>query len=1108
MGPAVAAALRTIGPALGRHAPAVEKFANNLGMVSEAAKGVTEILGELKSMAMGLANTLGGRWYEMNDIAFKTARTMAMSKEQAIRYNKQLIDSTRELAAQYGVTAKELADFQQSYAEAVGRNVILTREQLSHMSALSKITDQTTASKLVDEFDKVGVGIARATAYTGRLQERAKALGVSPAKATKTMADNIKLAASYSFRNGVSDIEKMALKATSMRMDMNAIMNATEKFADIEGAISTSANIQMLGGSFAREFSNPMGAMFEAQADPATFQDRILRTIEGKGSYDKKTGAVTFDPVTMRMMREMAKQLGMTAEQLNTSAMASVQNKKVDEEFEKNINKLGFSEKDKESIRNLSRTNVDEETGKHFVTYLEDGKEKTAFVEDLTQQQLELAKDSHMTEEGLWGDVQDIKTILERVHGRARETKSMKEGVEGTKSWWDAQLVNLQNYYMPFISDIFNGFTNILGHQYFSEGGIVKPIKAALGTIVPGNHYAGDKVHAMVNSGEMILNQGEQKGLFDLLKSIATTGAMIYGGNKLGKHFGMNGLGINAALGSLVSGGGITAGGMIGSGAAMFAGNKMMMRGMMPMGMGINRMGGSLTLMNPTVVMNGQTIMNGSIMNGSLVEELEDVADAASDATRNTRSFSMRLRDLSKKDTFLGRRARGYRKFRVGTGRLFNKIKVGTGNKLSIGKAKALNWFNGTRLGKFNDALRRGTFDKRMIGPNGGQFRMNGKLIKAENIGGKWTQRALKGKGWFQQFGRDAKSLFAGGQAKAVQTVAQEASTVAKTANASINATKAIGTGGKLLKGLGTAGKFLGRAAGPLAGVMAVAEGVGAMSSASSQYDAKIDEIEKSGASELEKARAKDKASKEKNATIGNGVGSAIGGTIGGIAGMAFGPLGAMAGGWLGSTVGGLLGKGIGGLFGGSEEKKFKEEQEKRLESYGGIKSNEDAVKILTSIDNKLSVISGKSVGLKGKMLASPSLASVGAKTIGTVAGTALGSIFGPIGMIAGSMIGSKVTDKITSLPISGNFMKVAPSKENETSTTNAVNVGKTDINLNVSGTIKLEGGGKSVDFDLSKLIDTPEFRRKLYEIIEKERNINCNAAGHRNEYDTGKNKR
>ena len=46
----------------------------------------------------------------------------------------------------------------------------------------------------------------------------------------------------------------------------------------------------------------------------------------------------------------------------------------------------------------------------------------------------------------------------------------------------------------------------------------------AEGGIVPGNSFQGDKVMAMVNSGEMILNTHQQKNLFDMLNGITGTG--------------------------------------------------------------------------------------------------------------------------------------------------------------------------------------------------------------------------------------------------------------------------------------------------------------------------------------------------------------------------------------------------------------------------------------------------------------------------------------------------------------------------------------------------------------------------------------------------------
>ena len=61
-------------------------------------------------------------------------------------------------------------------------------------------------------------------------------------------------------------------------------------------------------------------------------------------------------------------------------------------------------------------------------------------------------------------------------------------------------------------------------------------------------------------------------------------------------------------------------------------------------------------------------------------------------------------------------------------------------------------------------------------------------------------------------------------------------------------------------------------------------------------------------------------------------------------------------------------------------------------------------------------------------------------------------------------------------------------------------NNGKTDINLNVSGTIKLEGNGKSVDLDINKLLENPDFVRKLSDVVSKRLNEVGNAGKTRSE--------
>ena len=342
---------------------------------------------------------------------------------------------------------------------------------------------------------------------------------------------------------------------------------------------------------------------------------------------------------------------------------------------------------------------------------------------------------------------------------------------------------------------------------------------------------------------------------------------------------------------------------------------------------------------------------------------------------------------------------------------------------------------------------------------NGGRFTNAARtsFVKADTVKGGFTKNVVKAKGYTQEFFKDLKKAV-GASAKSTTAAT---STAAKT-------TKAVGTlskaGGSVLKGAGKLVK-------PLGVALAVGSAVSGVSNATSQYDKRLKEIRSSDMSGIEKARAKDEAIADKNKSIGKSVGSAtgmaagtaIGATLGSVVPVVGTLIGGAIGGWLGEKAGGLIGRGVGGMFKGKEEAKFKKEQERLFGKEEGqqIKSSDDLVKVVRSIEAKMPV--KKHIGITPLSLAA----------------------LGPI---------APAVAAIRALPDISNFMKVKPTAGSEAST-QPTSIGKSDINLNVSGTIKLEGGGKSVDFDLGKLLDTPEFKRQLADIVTRRLNESSNSG-------------
>lgn len=1195
---AIARGLAKIGPFLAKGGKGAAELSKGLvSAANSAAKFGANVTSAGSSLLdlISYASTLSNKWLELQDISFKTARSMGLSRQEAMKMDRQLMQNVKEFGRAYGTSAQQIADYQKQYSEATGRNIQLTKQQMEQMIALGNITDNATASKLVEEFDTLGVNVEDTLAYTGQLQERAKFLGLNATKASQTLAENIKLAASHSFKNGVEDIEKMALKSQSLKMNMDSIMTAADKFNTIQGAIETSANIQMLGGSFASQFSNPMGAMYEAMADPAAFQDRLIKTIAGKGTYDKKTNQVHFDPVTMAQMQEMSKQLGVSVEELTKPAMAMAQNAAVDKELRGN-----WSAEDKAAIENLSRSNFDEKTGKHYVNIQdENGDVQQVNVEDLTQEQLKQAQDSAMTQDKMWSDVHAIKeTIVNGTMGRARQNRSGLENLKGygeSVKGWAGQI---ENIVMPAVSGLLNGGNGLFGNlfswigklpglggnsmgsgsisgpdtgtNHFAEGGIVEPIQhAAEGAVVGGDSYYGDNVPIMANSGEIVLNKEQQSGLMSLLTSVGKLGLTTIGGNLIGKKLGLGNLGTKGLAVSALGGGDLMS-----SMIQMAVAKKMgpmgaMMAGMDPISAMMFGGGGKgifSQMPNPEEIKEMFNSANGgknesgagssSIWDYFGIDAKKDSAGRWRNSkgqftkspmkqlmpktTENFKKFNESLRKTGSKIKSLGSKFGGFKGKLGKLGGVFGKLGSKIGSKLgfvtnafgrfgnilkpvtnSIGRFGAkiggkLSGFGKLAMGKgrslvSNGMLKAGELKDLLskYGSKGFEFLKNSKLGK---FGGK-TLGKIKGigssiKGFGSGLASDASGLITRGKAiarlnriKGLSKATESLGAVSKSSKLLSGASKFFKSGGgKLLGGIGK--KLPG-----LGALLSVGTGVADFMSATSDYNAREEEIKNSNLSEDEKKRALEENTDEKRGAQGKAVGGAVGGAAGAAIGGALGTLipipvlgtaiGTAVGGFLGEKVGGAIGslakplnkmvRGVGNfLFGDDSKSKASFSDEELSDPQLSAKADAATIKIYELMLKKENGgVVGKAANAIGDIATAPLKLATG--------------VLGGIGSAIGGLIGIPKSPEVSSLPVVGQHQKINEGKSSN-SNYGPANIGPQDINLNVSGTIKLDLGGKQTGIDAKKLLDSPQFKAQLTDIISRRLNDMGNGGKYNKE--------
>lgn len=448
---------------LGRKAQAVQKATEayeesmrRSEKWGKVAGSVFSSIGNVMGKIVNFAKQTLEYWVNIQDATFKANRSIGFSGEQLNKLNTQQLRFTRDLAAQYGIAGEEILKLSNGFANATGRAVVMPESTVKTMAAVSKFSSDETVFSWQEQMDKLGISAKDTSEMMGLAELRAQKFGLNTSKATENIAKNLALANKYTFASGVDGITRMSLRAQALRVDMQNIMSAADNFSDIEKAISNSANIQMLGGSYAANFSNPMQTLYESMNDPEALEKRIERTLQGKGKFDEKTGEVRLNGLDMQFIKQFGESSGIGGETAVQMAKSLTRNNVIDNQLGR-----GFSASDKAAVENLAQYNSSK---KQFEVY--DYKSgKNISLKDLTPKKLKELQGTTIDEKTAYGDIHDISERVREyfpklLDEKARSSVSVKENFEGGKESLQAGLALELDPYMQKMGEFINGVIN------------------------------------------------------------------------------------------------------------------------------------------------------------------------------------------------------------------------------------------------------------------------------------------------------------------------------------------------------------------------------------------------------------------------------------------------------------------------------------------------------------------------------------------------------------------------------------------------------------------------------------------------------------------------
>lgn len=271
------------------------------------------------------SGTQGAMQFHQEGIAF--AREMGMNAKEAQAYTEVLTDRTEKLAMKYGVAAEQVRELQRNISVATSRQLMLNESQAEGFLQLNKLVGSSTVTKFTEEMmNGMGGQLDSVQGAVSKAYASAAKSGLNAQKVSEKIANNLNMANKLSFRTGIEGLTRMAIQAEKVGLSLNSVESAANAFMEIDDAIEASARLNMLGGQFGMFGGNPLDMAYEANADPEALMERITKMAQGAAKFDAQKGYATVDPVMMDMLRNAAKAMGMSPDELVGSAKKQASN--------------------------------------------------------------------------------------------------------------------------------------------------------------------------------------------------------------------------------------------------------------------------------------------------------------------------------------------------------------------------------------------------------------------------------------------------------------------------------------------------------------------------------------------------------------------------------------------------------------------------------------------------------------------------------------------------------------------------------------------------------------------------------------------------------------
>lgn len=289
----------------------------------------SEDLGEQIKKALDLT-TLGtdviNNIAKLNDLATQLNKTFGQTRQRITDVVEEIGKATPELT-KLGGSAEDAAKTMEAVSLATRKNVVATADTIKELYATSKVINVSTET-LVDRMTDVGVSFETVTERMEEGVNYVQSIGLNASQVMEEVVYNADLLNKMNFQDGVLGLTRMAAQSAMLRVNMRDTAAFADRAMDPEGAIKLTAAFQRLGVTTGT-LADPFALMNASLNDPEGLQKSIAEMAQKYTVFDEKTKSFKIDPQGIRFIREIAKETGLSADNLSKMGLALANNDRI-----------------------------------------------------------------------------------------------------------------------------------------------------------------------------------------------------------------------------------------------------------------------------------------------------------------------------------------------------------------------------------------------------------------------------------------------------------------------------------------------------------------------------------------------------------------------------------------------------------------------------------------------------------------------------------------------------------------------------------------------------------------------------------------------------------